>query len=77
MNIIKEIRSVTGLSQSKFAKMFGIPVRNIQKWEIYQAEPTRYLQEMMVKVLKYEGVINEEKFKVLQQRFSEQDDSRR
>ena len=78
MNIIKRLRSITGLSQSKFAKLFGIPIRNIQKWEIHQAEPTRYLQEMMLRVLiAEENDFNEEELKVLQQWYSEQNDSRR
>ncbi len=30
---IKELRSQTGLSQSKFAAMFDIPVSTLKDWE--------------------------------------------
>lgn len=54
MNIIKEMRSITGLSQSKFAKYFHMPVRTLQLWEIKYCKPTSYLQELMLKALIYE-----------------------
>lgn len=77
-NIIKEIRSITGLSQGKFAKLFNIPTRTLQRWEIHQAEPTVYIQEMMLRILiAEENEYNEEELKVLQQRCCEQDDIRR
>lgn len=33
MMTIKEIRSITGLSQVKFGKMYDIPRRTIENWE--------------------------------------------
>ena len=33
MNPIKMLRARTGLSQSKFAERFAIPVRTLQGWE--------------------------------------------
>jgi len=54
MNEIQRIRKKTGLSQSKFAKHFNIPVRTIQKWEIQQATPPYYLIEMMKQILSFE-----------------------
>ena len=30
---VSEIRAMTGLSQSKFAALFGISVRTVQDWE--------------------------------------------
>lgn len=40
---IKELRSRTGLSQSKFAAKFGIPVQTLQGWESGRYEPAAYL----------------------------------
>ena len=40
---IKELRDLTGMSQSKFATYFGISVRNIQEWEQEQKQPPPYL----------------------------------
>lgn len=39
MNGIKELRERTGLSQSKFAARYGIPVRTLQGWEIGKRVP--------------------------------------
>ena len=36
---IKEIRILTGLSQSKFAERYGIPVRTLQGWEAGKKVP--------------------------------------
>ena len=30
---IKEIRAITGLSQAKFGKKYGIPLNTIKNWE--------------------------------------------
>ncbi len=54
---IKELRSKTKLSQSKFAAIFGIPVRTLQQWEIEAQRPSDYVVSMMEKILKYEGYI--------------------
>lgn len=40
---IKEIRSLTGLSQGKFAERYGIPVRTLQDWEIGRRKPPEYV----------------------------------
>lgn len=36
---IKELRERTGLSQSKFANKYGIPVRTLQGWEAGKRVP--------------------------------------
>jgi len=54
MNEIQKIRKKTGLSQSKFAEHFGIPVRTIQKWEIGQATPPHYVIQMMKRLILFE-----------------------
>ena len=36
---IKGIRALTGLSQSKFAGRYGIPVRTLQGWEAGKKVP--------------------------------------
>ena len=36
---IKDIRSLTGLSQGKFADRYGIPVRTLQGWEAGKKVP--------------------------------------
>lgn len=48
---IKEIRIRTGLSQSKFGAMFGIPVSNIQNWEQHVTTPPSYIPCMLSRIL--------------------------
>jgi putative transcriptional regulator len=48
---IKELRAQSGLSQSKFAAKFSIPVRTIQAWEQEQSSPPPYLLSMIKSIL--------------------------
>ena len=48
---VKELRASTGMSQSKFAAYFGIPVRTIQKWERNGSTPPEYIASMMKRIL--------------------------
>lgn len=40
---IKDLRNATGLSQTKFADAYHIPVKNIQNWEQGTRKPPTYL----------------------------------
>lgn len=51
---VSEIRAMTGLSQSKFAELFDVPVRTLQDWEQERRLPPPYVPGMMLKILKYE-----------------------
>jgi len=48
---IKKLRKKTGLSQSKFAAKFGIPVRTLQQWEQGISAPPEYLVRMMAYIM--------------------------
>lgn len=50
----KELRKNTGLSQSKFAAYFGIPVRTLQDWEQQKRTPPDYVIAMMERIWKLE-----------------------
>ena len=60
MNAIKELRSATKMSQSRFATYLGIPVANIQHWEQGVATPPNYLISLISRVMKYDGYIKSE-----------------
>ena len=51
---IRELRKNTGLSQSKFAARFGVPVRTLQQWEQGQSAPPEYVVRMMAYILQLE-----------------------
>lgn len=51
---IKELRKATGLSQSKFAAYFGIPVRTLQEWEQERQHPPSYVIAMMERIWQLE-----------------------
>lgn len=40
---IKDLRKTTGLSQTKFANTYHIPVGNIQNWEQGTRKPPSYI----------------------------------
>lgn len=52
---VKELRTLTGLSQSKFAAYFGIPVRTLQEWEQEKRTPPEYVVSMMERIWKLEN----------------------
>jgi len=56
--LTKELRAKTGLSQSKFAKLFDIPVRTLQQWEQGISSPPEYVPKMIERLLSYYGKIN-------------------
>ena len=60
MNKIKELRTTTKMSQSRFATYLGIPVANIQHWEQGVASPPTYLVSLITRVMKHDGYINDD-----------------
>ena len=52
---VKELRKVTKLSQSNFAKLFGIPLSTLQAWEQERRIPPPYVPLMMEMLLKEKG----------------------
>ena len=55
MNRIKELRNELGLSQAKFAKKFGIPLRTLQDWEYEKRVPRQYVIYMICKIIELEN----------------------
>lgn len=51
MTDIKELRKSTGLSQSRFAELTGVPVRTLQRWEQGQNTPPEYVTDMIAKII--------------------------
>lgn len=49
---IKEIRTLTGLSQVAFASKFDIPRRTLENWESGTNTPPAYVLDMLEKVVK-------------------------
>lgn len=56
---IKDLRAKTGLSQSKFAALVGIPLNTLQNWEQGNRKPPEYVISLIEYKLRKEGLINE------------------
>ncbi len=54
---VRELRLQTGLSQSKFAKMFDVPVATLKDWEQERRNPPAYVIKMMRTILQYKGML--------------------
>lgn len=67
---VREMRLQTGLSQSKFAKMFDIPVSTLKDWEQERRNPPVYVINMMRTILQYKGML-------VRQSYVEECDARR
>lgn len=49
---IKEIRSLTSLSQAKFGEKYEIPKRTIEEWETGRRKPPEYLVKLLERVVR-------------------------
>ena len=56
---IKELRSLTTLSQQKFGDIFHIPAANIAMWEQGKSTPPPYVNYMIEYIMRNEGMIKE------------------
>ena len=56
---IRKMRTMTGLSQSKFADLFELPVATLKDWEIGRRTPPVYVVNMMQTILRYKGMISD------------------
>ena len=54
---VRELRLQVGLSQSKFAKMFEVPVSTLKDWEQKRRTPPTYVVNMMRTILQYKGML--------------------
>ena len=52
MESIKEIRTLTGLSQVKFGEKYRIPRRTIENWERGIAECPQYVVELLERAVR-------------------------
>lgn len=52
---MKEFRQSTGLSQSKFAEYFGLPLRTLQEWEQGRHNPPPYVLDLLKRIWKLEN----------------------
>ena len=48
---------ITGLSQTKFADLFELPVATLKDWEIGRRTPPIYVVNMMQTILQYKGML--------------------
>lgn len=56
----KELRELSGMNMSQFAKYFGINYRTIQRWEYGERKCPDYLLSLMEYKMIHEGLINTE-----------------
>lgn len=49
---VKEIRTMTGLSQRKFADKYCINVRTLQAWEVDRRTPPAHTLAMLERIVK-------------------------
>lgn len=45
---VRDIRSLTGLSQAAFARAYGIPRRTVEEWERGSRSAPSYVMEMLL-----------------------------
>ena len=48
----REIRALTGLGQTRFSKMYEIPLQTLQKWEQGQRTPPDYVLRLLERAVR-------------------------
>lgn len=48
---IKDLRSITGLTQNRFGEKYHIPLRTIQHWENETRKPVEYIVYLLERVI--------------------------
>lgn len=48
---MKEARKAAGLTQEEMSKLFGIPKRTIESWEMGERKPAKYLEMLIIEKL--------------------------
>ena len=49
---IKEIRTMSGLTQKAFAEKYGIPKRTLESWEMGERKPPEYVVTLLEKAVR-------------------------
>ena len=49
---IKEIRTMSGLTQKTFAEKYGIPKRTLESWEMGERKPPEYVVTLLEKAVR-------------------------
>lgn len=57
---LKELRKATGLNQTQFGALFGIPMRTVQNWETGLRAPAEYIVNMIERLLQAEGRLQDD-----------------
>ena len=47
-----QIRNISGLSRTAFAKKYGIPLRTIEDWDWGKNEPSEWVMNLLERVVK-------------------------
>lgn len=56
-NVIKELRTSTGMTRKAFSEHTGIPVRTLEDWEAGRRTPPEYIPRLIGYQLKYEQMM--------------------
>jgi DNA-binding transcriptional regulator YiaG len=54
---IKQMRTLTRLSQSKFAKLTGLPAANVARWEQGGSHPPVYVEQLVEYFLRSKNLL--------------------
>lgn len=54
---IKQLRTLSGMTQKQFSNYFGIPLRTLEDWETGKSECKAYIISLIQYKLENEGII--------------------
>ena len=76
MRSIKELRELTGLSQTAFSKKYNIPKRTIENWETGTRKPPAYVLELLESVINEDlALVLDEQGEIVKKRMYEDEDA--
>ncbi len=54
-SLIKKLREESGMSRKEFAKVYGMPVRTLEEWEVGRRNPPEYVVRMLAYIVRLQA----------------------
>lgn len=75
-NILREVRSETGMTRVAFSEYMGIPLRNLEDWEAGRRKMPDYLLRLIAYYSRMERYLSEKNIEIEEEWYGDNDKGR-
>ena len=73
VNILREVRSETGMTRGAFSEYMGIPLRNLEDWEAGRRKMPDYLLRLIAYYSRMERYLSEKNIEIEEEWYGDND----